>query len=135
MALKDELFRKFALHPLTAFSGEDLALRYHVSPAEICKAVSGLQSEGFDIIASQAGYTFTAGNDFLSAEAVSRIVPAIFFLPRNRSLTHLMPGRMPVTAYTASTADTAAAGVMRDMYSGCSGRMISEKYRPELLGD
>ena len=77
MALKDELFREFALHPLTAFSGEDLALRYHVSPAEICKAVSGLQSEGFDIIASQAGYTFTAGNDFLSAEAVSRIVPAI----------------------------------------------------------
>ncbi|MBQ6533265.1 MAG: biotin--[Solobacterium sp.] len=77
MALKDELLREFSLHPLTAVSGEELASRYHVSRAAVWKAVRALKHEGFDIASSPAGYTFTANNDFLSAEAVSRIVPAI----------------------------------------------------------
>ena len=35
------------------------------------------KSEGFDIVSSASGYTFTENNDFLSSEAVSRMVPEI----------------------------------------------------------
>ena len=75
MALKDELLREFSLHPMTVINGEELASRYHVSRAAVWKAVKALKNEGFDIVSSASGYTFTENNDFLSSEAVSRIVP------------------------------------------------------------
>ncbi|MBR2595231.1 MAG: biotin--[Solobacterium sp.] len=77
MALKDELLREFSLHPMTVINGEELASRYNVSRAAVWKAVKALKSEGFDIVSSASGYMFTENNDFLSSEAVSRMVPEI----------------------------------------------------------
>ena len=65
MALKDELLREFSLHPMTVINGEELASRYHVSRAAVWKAVKALKSEGFDIVSSPSGYTFTENNDSL----------------------------------------------------------------------
>lgn len=75
MSVKEDVLRILNDNKEVYLSGEEIAGRLGVSRAAVCKAVKGLNAEGYDISGlSRLGYRMHIGDDILSIDGINKYI-------------------------------------------------------------